>query len=91
MEKTSAIQREKLQKLHDVVARKKKLLILTHDNPDPDGLAAAFALRYLISTLWDMEGAIAYGGHDRKGGKPGDGQVSENGHQADIGSALQEF
>lgn len=38
------------------------LLILTHDYPDPDALAAAFALDYLASEEYGIETKIAYGG-----------------------------
>jgi nanoRNase/pAp phosphatase (c-di-AMP/oligoRNAs hydrolase) len=38
------------------------LLILTHDHPDPDALAAAFALKYLVEQKFGIEAKIAYGG-----------------------------
>lgn len=39
-----------------------RLLILIHDFPDPDGLAAAFALQYLASQLRGIDSKIVYGG-----------------------------
>lgn len=39
------------------------LLILTHDHPDPDGLASAWALAHLAKTLCRVRTRIAYGGH----------------------------
>ncbi len=38
------------------------LLILTHNYPDPDGLAAAFALSYLAQQHFGIASKIAYGG-----------------------------
>lgn len=38
------------------------LLILTHDYPDPDALAAAYALHYLARERFDIESRIAHGG-----------------------------
>jgi nanoRNase/pAp phosphatase (c-di-AMP/oligoRNAs hydrolase) len=38
------------------------LLILTHDYPDPDALASAFALFYLAGVGFGIHGTIAYGG-----------------------------
>ena len=43
-------------------ARLSPLLILTHDFPDPDALASAFALQYLAQTAFDIQARIAYGG-----------------------------
>jgi nanoRNase/pAp phosphatase (c-di-AMP/oligoRNAs hydrolase) len=41
---------------------KGKILIVTHDNPDPDALAAAFALRHLIEVKAQEQAIIAYSG-----------------------------
>jgi nanoRNase/pAp phosphatase (c-di-AMP/oligoRNAs hydrolase) len=38
------------------------LLILTHDFPDPDALASAFALQHLAQSAFDIPARIAYGG-----------------------------
>jgi nanoRNase/pAp phosphatase (c-di-AMP/oligoRNAs hydrolase) len=38
------------------------LLILTHDFPDPDALAAAYALHYLAYERFQIESRIVYGG-----------------------------
>jgi nanoRNase/pAp phosphatase (c-di-AMP/oligoRNAs hydrolase) len=38
------------------------LLILTHDFPDPDALAAAFALQHLAQSAFNIPSRIAYGG-----------------------------
>lgn len=48
------------------LARRRKslspMLILTHDYPDPDALAAAYALAYLAGQCYGIQTAIAYGG-----------------------------
>lgn len=38
------------------------MLILMHDYPDPDALAAAFALQHLAQTGFGIESRLAYGG-----------------------------
>ena len=38
------------------------LLVLTHNNPDPDALASAEGLRYLFQKKWGMRVRAAYGG-----------------------------
>lgn len=38
------------------------LLILTHDYPDPDALASAFALQHLAEKAFGIESRIVYGG-----------------------------
>ena len=53
----------KVEMLRDLVCRGAgDLLIVTHDNPDPDALASAFALHYLVNSVWNVRAAIAYGG-----------------------------
>jgi len=51
-----------LERLAPIVKRKRKVLIITHDNPDPDGLASAYALKYLLYAKWRVGSLIAYGG-----------------------------
>lgn len=48
----------------DQLCRKKnvKLLIVLHDNPDPDALASGFGLKYLIEKRYAVQTSIAYGG-----------------------------
>jgi nanoRNase/pAp phosphatase (c-di-AMP/oligoRNAs hydrolase) len=45
-----------------VIASKKRILILTHNNPDPDAMASAFGLQQLIHKLIDKKSTIAYMG-----------------------------
>lgn len=38
------------------------LLILTHNFPDPDALASAFALKYIVENFYNIQSKIVYGG-----------------------------
>jgi nanoRNase/pAp phosphatase (c-di-AMP/oligoRNAs hydrolase) len=38
----------RLKKLSAILSERKRLLIVIHNHPDPDALASAFALRYLL-------------------------------------------
>ncbi|MBU6283988.1 phosphoesterase, partial [bacterium] len=38
------------------------VVILPHDNPDPDALASAAALQYLLSEIAEVDSVIALGG-----------------------------
>lgn len=38
------------------------LLVLTHDNPDPDSLASGMALRELLHTAWGIESRLMFSG-----------------------------
>ncbi len=51
-----------VEKLLDVVKSKRKILIQTHNNPDPDAIAAAFALKSLIYQTQKKRVTIAYMG-----------------------------
>lgn len=53
---------EKLARLLKVAQGRHKALVLTHDNPDPDSLASAVALAYLLETRAGVLTRIAYGG-----------------------------
>ncbi|MBN2516654.1 MAG: bifunctional oligoribonuclease/PAP phosphatase NrnA [Deltaproteobacteria bacterium] len=53
---------DRLEKLFEIVRRKREILILTHNNPDPDALASALTLKYIFRTLCNVESVIAYGG-----------------------------
>ncbi len=52
----------RLRILEDVVKRKRKILIVIHDNPDPDALASAFGFKYLLQSMWRISSVISYGG-----------------------------
>ncbi len=52
----------KLAALLDTVAGRSPVLVVTHDNPDPDALASAAALRALLQQRAKVTCDIAYGG-----------------------------
>ncbi|HZI08900.1 MAG TPA: DHHA1 domain-containing protein [Myxococcus sp.] len=54
--------RDKLERLLRVAKGHKKALILTHDNPDPDSMAAAVALAHLLERKADVKAEVGYGG-----------------------------
>lgn len=60
--RSATAQREKLDKLVAFAKAHRRALILTHDNPDPDSLAAGVALAWLLETLAGVEAKVAYGG-----------------------------
>jgi nanoRNase/pAp phosphatase (c-di-AMP/oligoRNAs hydrolase) len=57
----SEIQR-KLNALTNVVRDEDRILILMHDNPDPDAIASALGLQYLLEHLANKASLIAYAG-----------------------------
>jgi len=54
--------RQKLDRLVQYARGHERALILTHDNPDPDSLAAGVALAYLLEKLAGLRAEVAYGG-----------------------------
>lgn len=48
--------------LLSLVKGKRKVLILTHENPDPDAIAAAFGLKYIFRKTMGIPAIIAYSG-----------------------------
>jgi nanoRNase/pAp phosphatase (c-di-AMP/oligoRNAs hydrolase) len=52
---------EGLEKLK-TIAQKRKVLILTHNNPDPDAISAGWALGYLLRKKFKAQCQLAYGG-----------------------------
>lgn len=51
-----------VSQLIDWVRGKGRILIVTHDNPDPDAIAAAVGLRHLLLMGAGQEAVIAFGG-----------------------------
>jgi nanoRNase/pAp phosphatase (c-di-AMP/oligoRNAs hydrolase) len=49
------------EKLEEMTA-KKRVLILTHNNPDPDAIAAGWALSHLLKKKFQARPVLAYGG-----------------------------
>jgi nanoRNase/pAp phosphatase (c-di-AMP/oligoRNAs hydrolase) len=54
--------RERLDRLIHYAKSHERALILTHDNPDPDSIAAGVALAHLLEKLAGIEAVVAYGG-----------------------------
>ena len=52
----------KMRRLLDLLEDKRSLLIVMQDNPDPDCIASAAALRRLVNVLGEIQCSIAYGG-----------------------------
>jgi len=56
------VSQAKLEELLELVKGSDPLLILTHDNPDPDAISAAACLQYIISKKLPARVRIGYGG-----------------------------
>ena len=54
--------RTKVDRLVQYAKSHERALILTHDNPDPDSIAAGVALAHLLGKLAGVEAIVAYGG-----------------------------
>jgi nanoRNase/pAp phosphatase (c-di-AMP/oligoRNAs hydrolase) len=52
----------RLQRLYEALGRRRKLLVLTHDNPDPDAIASAWMLGRIARRLRKIRVTLAYGG-----------------------------
>jgi nanoRNase/pAp phosphatase (c-di-AMP/oligoRNAs hydrolase) len=52
----------KLDRLIQYARSHERALILTHDNPDPDSIAAGVALAHLLEKLAEVEAIVAFGG-----------------------------
>jgi len=53
---------ERLEQLAAAVGQAREILILPHTDPDPDAIASALALRYLLAARLGLEGQIVYKG-----------------------------
>jgi nanoRNase/pAp phosphatase (c-di-AMP/oligoRNAs hydrolase) len=54
--------RDRLDRLLALAKGRRRALILTHDNPDPDSIAGAVALGWLLKRLARVEATVAFGG-----------------------------
>jgi nanoRNase/pAp phosphatase (c-di-AMP/oligoRNAs hydrolase) len=61
VEMINPIDQTQLEQLR-TTAGKGPVLILTHDNPDPDGLASGKALATLLRDAWDIPSRLIYSG-----------------------------
>jgi nanoRNase/pAp phosphatase (c-di-AMP/oligoRNAs hydrolase) len=55
-------QRVKLDRLIQYARGHRRGLVLTHDNPDPDSIASAVALAYILEHMAEVPSVVAYGG-----------------------------
>jgi nanoRNase/pAp phosphatase (c-di-AMP/oligoRNAs hydrolase) len=53
---------ERLELLFEAIGNASSVLILPHNDPDPDAIASAVALRHLLAVKLNVEGYIAYKG-----------------------------
>jgi nanoRNase/pAp phosphatase (c-di-AMP/oligoRNAs hydrolase) len=53
---------KELAQLERVVGGKEQMLIVIHNNPDPDAIMSGEALRHLVKTRYGVDTSIAYGG-----------------------------
>ncbi|HET9590221.1 MAG TPA: DHH family phosphoesterase [Anaerolineales bacterium] len=61
IELNNPIDHARLEQLRGIVG-KGPVLILTHDNPDPDALASGKALSFLLKEAWDIPSRLVYSG-----------------------------
>ena len=54
--------KERVENLRTTFEDRRRILVLTHDNPDPDGLASTFALAAVLAHLTDVECEVGYAG-----------------------------
>ena len=54
--------KDRLLRLREAIRGRRKATIVTHNNPDPDGIASAFGLKGLLFGLAGIESEIRYGG-----------------------------
>ena len=65
-----------LKKMDQIMDGASHLLIVLHTNPDPDAIASASALKYLIGKRYGDQYHLQR--QYRPGGKPGNGERTEN-------------
>lgn len=55
---------KKIQELRDLLqdVGKRKLLVLAHNNPDPDSIASAWGLQFLLRRAFGVNSILGYGG-----------------------------
>src|SRR3989338_6373142 len=53
---------ERLKKLEETLKNTKRLIVMTHDNPDPDSVSSAVTLAYIVSNRLKIPTKVRYGG-----------------------------
>lgn len=51
-----------LQRLEETLKNTKRLVVLTHDNPDPDSVSSAITLAYIVKNRFKIPTTVRYGG-----------------------------
>ena len=51
-----------LEKIGEVLKNTKRLVVMTHDNPDPDSVSSAVTLAYIIKNKFKVPTVVRYGG-----------------------------
>src|SRR2546425_10601394 len=82
------LQRDRLRKLLQVAKGHHRALLLTHDNPDPDAVASACGLAYLLGQCAGLSTTAAYGGIIARAGKKGRLRGPDRPPPAGAGGAL---
>jgi nanoRNase/pAp phosphatase (c-di-AMP/oligoRNAs hydrolase) len=54
--------KEKFEQLSKILEGCNKMIILTHDYPDPDSIASAMVLSYLLKNKFNLKSKIVFGG-----------------------------
>jgi len=63
MNASNPIVSNELTKLDQILEGCEELLIIVHNNPDPDAIASAMALGYFVEKRYQIRTSIAYGGN----------------------------
>lgn len=58
----SKLIQENLQKIEEALKNIKRLVVLTHDNPDPDSVSSALALAHIVQNKFGVPSVVRYGG-----------------------------
>lgn len=53
---------DRFEKLEEAFKSAKRLIVLTHDNPDPDSVSSAFTLAYVAKNRFKIPSSVKYGG-----------------------------
>ncbi len=51
-----------IERLEDLLKNVKRLVVMTHDNPDPDSVSSAIALAYIAKNKFKVPSVVRYGG-----------------------------
>ena len=63
MPKSESVLSKELKTLSELFSGNQSLLIIVHNNPDPDAIATAAALQFLVKQKFNINSDIAFGGN----------------------------